>query len=62
MATSSITTDFVISGIEAVEKFANAIEASANCQKRPITVRARELHGEELEKFIERTLEVNGRR
>ena len=41
MATSSITTDFVISGKEAVERFANAVE--------------------ELRKFIERTLEVNGK-
>ena len=30
MATSSITTDFVISGKEAVERFANAVEESAN--------------------------------
>ena len=62
MATSSITTDFVISGKEAVERFADAIEASANTPERPLTVRARELHGEELKKFIKRTLEVNARR
>lgn len=61
MATSSITRDFVISGKEAVEKFANAIEASANCPDRPISVNVERLHGQELRKFIQRTLEVNAK-
>ena len=62
MATSSITTDFVISGKEAVERFADAIDASANTQERPMTVKGRELHGEELREFIKRTIEVNAKR
>ncbi len=62
MATSSITTDFVISGKEAVERFADAIEASANTPERPASVNVERLHGEELRKFIERTIEVNVKR
>ena len=62
MATSSITTDFVISGKEAVERFADAIEASANTPERPMTVNVCELHGEELMEFIKRTIEVNVKR
>lgn len=41
MATSSITRNFVITGREKVEAFANALEESANAQipQRPMTVR-----------------------
>lgn len=40
MATSSITKNFIISGQEQVEKFADAIEASANDQTPSIKVNA----------------------
>lgn len=62
MATSSITTDFVISGKEAVERFADAIEASANTPEHPMTVKVERLHGEELREFIKRTIEVNAKK
>lgn len=41
MATSSITRNFVITGREKVEAFANALEESANAKipQRPMTVR-----------------------
>lgn len=40
MATSSITRDFVVSGQKQVEKFADAIEASASNPSPPIKVNA----------------------
>lgn len=43
MATSSITKSFVISGQKQVEKFVEAIEASANNRPSRISVAAREL-------------------
>lgn len=54
MATSSITKNFVVSGREQAEKFADAIEESANTPSRPITVKAHKIQGpEELKKFME---------
>ncbi len=47
MATSSITKNFVISGKEQVEMFANAIEESANDRPNRIPVTARQLKGED---------------
>ena len=45
MATSSITKNFVISGTEQVEMFANAIEESAKDRPDRIHVSARQLKG-----------------
>ena len=45
-----------------IERFADAIEASANTPERPMTVNVCELHGEELKEFIKRTIEVNVKR
>ena len=47
MATSSITKNFVISGREQVEMFADAIDASANARPNRISVAARQLKGKE---------------
>ena len=47
MATSSITKNFVISGKEQVEMFANAIEESANDRPNRIPVTARQLKGKD---------------
>ena len=48
MATSSITRNFVITGREKVEAFANALEESANAKipQRPMTVRQLTDHNE----------------
>ena len=59
MATSSITKNFVISGDEQAEKFANAIEESyqesITGSKGAPAVRYREVHGPaELKKFMEK--------
>jgi hypothetical protein len=64
MATSSITKNFVISGKEQVEMFADAIEASANNRPIPIPVSAREIKDEsELLEFIKKWEKANiGRR
>lgn len=43
MATSSITKNFIISGQEQVEMFADAIEASANDRTPRVHVNMREL-------------------
>lgn len=47
MATSSITKNFVISGKEQVEMFADAIEASANDVYEHIPVSVKFIKGEE---------------
>lgn len=47
MATSSITKNFVISGKEQVEMFADAIESSANDRPVRIPVAAKQLKGKE---------------
>lgn len=54
MATSSITTSFVISGKEQVEMFINAIEESAKEPPQPATVTAHMIREpEEFKKFME---------
>jgi len=60
MATSSIKKNFVISGREKVEMFANAIEASANDSPVCIPVSAREITDEEeLIEFMDKWEKVN---
>jgi hypothetical protein len=60
MATSSITKNFVISGKEQVEKFADAIENSANNRPVRIPVSAREITDEEeLIEFMEKWEKAN---
>ena len=60
MATSSITKNFVISGREQVEMFADAIEASANDRPVRIPVAAKEIKGEaELRAFMEMRKKAN---
>lgn len=55
MATSSIFTNFVIEGDEQVEQFANAIEqAYQNRNKINYTVNYTELHGKEMEEFMDK--------
>jgi hypothetical protein len=55
MATSSITKNFIISGKEQVEMFADAIEASANNRPVRISVSSREITDEsELIEFMEK--------
>jgi hypothetical protein len=46
MATSSITKNFIISGKEQVEMFADAIESSANNRPKRVPVSAREITDE----------------
>lgn len=60
MATSSITKNFVISGREQVDVFANAIEESAH--NRPVrkSVGAKQIKGEpELRKFMKEWAKMN---
>ena len=58
MATSSITKNFVISGQEQVEKFIDALEASANDTTPRVNVSATYLHGaDEILEFMERRKE-----
>lgn len=47
MATSSITKNFVIEGVEQAEKFANAIEESFNDPTPPVKVSVTKIHGQE---------------
>ena len=55
MATSSITKNFVISGKEQVEVFADAIEASANDRTPRVSIDVTYLHGaDEILKFMEK--------
>lgn len=60
MATESITHHFCFEG-EAAVRFANAIEESLNSPKKPLSVHATELHGEELKEFIRRTIKANAK-
>ena len=60
MATSSITKNFVISGKEQVEMFANAIERAANDNKLVGTINANYLTDPvEIEKFMKKRKKVN---
>lgn len=60
MATSSITKSFVISGQKQVEKFVEAIEASANNRPNRISVAARELTDtEDIIKLMEKRKKAN---
>ena len=61
MATESITHHYCFEG-EAALRFANAIEESLNSPKKPLSVRATELHGEELYEFMERARKANAAR
>ena len=55
MATSSVTREFVIEGQEQVEKFADAIEASAKDNTPRVPVNIIRLHGlDNILKFMER--------
>ena len=60
MATESITHHFCFEG-EAAIRFANAIEESLNSPKKPLSVRATELRGEELDEFLKRTVKANAK-
>ena len=60
MATSSVTKNFVISGKEQVEKFANAIEASANDNTPRVKVNANFLANPvEIAKFMQKRKQVD---
>ena len=63
MATSIITKNFIVSGVEQVEMFANAIEESyqESLSKRTIpNLKITYLEGsEEVKKFMERRKEIN---
>lgn len=60
MGTSSITKNFVISGKQQVEMFADAIEASANDRPVRVPVAAKEIKGEaELRAFMEMRKKAN---
>ena len=60
MATSSTMKNFVISGREHVEMFADAIEASANDRPVRIPVAVKEIKGEaELRAFMEMRKKAN---
>ncbi len=60
MATSSITKNFVVSGKEQAEKFANAIEESANNISSPINVSVKKIHGaDELRKMMAKRKKTN---
>ena len=55
MATSSITHNFIITDPAAAERFAKALEESANDPPRPITVSVRHLREpDEIREFMER--------
>ena len=55
MATSSITKNFIISGQEQVEMFADAVEASANDRTPRVPINVTYLQGaDEILKFMEK--------
>ena len=55
MATSSITHNFIITDPEEIERFAKALEESANDPPRPSTVEVKYLKDpDELKEFMER--------
>jgi hypothetical protein len=60
MATSSITKNFIISGKEQVEMFANAIESSANDKTPRVPINVTYLQGaDEVIKFMEKRKKAN---
>jgi hypothetical protein len=60
MATSSITKNFIISGKEQVEMFADAIENSANDRTPRVPINVTYLQGsDEITKFMEKRKKVN---
>ena len=60
MATSSITKNFIISGKKQVERFANAMEASANDKTPRVPVNLTYLQGaDEIIKFMEKRKNMN---
>ena len=62
MATSSITKNFVVSGSQQVEIFANAVEESANETITPTKVKATKIQDvEALRNFIVQRKNVNAR-
>lgn len=61
MSTSSITHNFTYTGESAV-RFAEAIAAAMELPDFPITVKAKELHGEEMKKFMEKALMAKNER
>ena len=60
MTTSSITHNFIITDPAAAERFAKALEESANDPPRPITVSVRHLREpDEIREFMERVKRAN---
>ena len=60
MATSSITKNFVVSGGRQVEKFANAIEASATSKTPVSRVAVKQLRGtSEIKQFLAKRKNTN---
>ncbi len=60
MATSSITKNFIISGPEQVEMFADAIEASANDKTPRVPINITYLQGvDDIIKFMEKRKETD---
>ena len=60
MATSSITKNFIISGQEQVEMFADAVEASANDRTPRVPINVTYLQGaDEILKFMEERKKAN---
>ena len=60
MATSCITKNFIISGQEQVEMFADAVEASANDRTPRVPINVTYLQGaDEILKFMEKRKKAN---
>ena len=60
MATSSITKNFIISGKKQVERFADAMEASANDKTPRVLINLTYLQGaDEIIKFMEKRKNMN---
>lgn len=60
MATSSIIKNFIISGQEQVEMFADAVEASANDRTPRVPINVTYLQGaDEILKFMEKRKKAN---
>ena len=60
MATSSITKNFIISGKKQVERFADAMEASANDKTPRVPINLTYLQGaDEIIKFLEKRKNMN---
>ena len=60
MVTSSITKNFIISGQEQVEMFADAVEASANDRTPRVPINVTYLQGaDEILKFMEKRKKAN---